>query len=269
MNQLAARLFERKYKKYDICISNCQIRGFADGVIKLLYPGLNERRLVDPSDLEIGLIELRYKIKSILNNLKLAPDRFDRDEICQKFFDRLETTEAKLDDDALAIYRGDPAAMSLDEVILCYPGFFAIAIYRIAHEFHLMGIPLFPRLLSEYAHRVTGIEIHPGARIGEHFCIDHGTGIVIGETTIIGNRVKLYQGVTLGALSVEKSLEGQKRHPTIEDDCVIYANATILGGKTVIGKGAIIGGNVWVTDSIKPGSLVYHKSEIRMKSPQA
>ena len=132
-----------------------------------------------------------------------------------------------------------------------------------------MNIPSLPRLLSEYAHQKTGIEIHPGATIGSHFFIDHGTGTVIGETTEIGNNVKLYQGVTLGALSVEKNLSGRKRHPTIEDNCVIYSNATILGGKTVIGKNSIIGGNVWLTESVPPGSLVYHKSEVQLKAQAA
>ncbi|MGC9220318.1 MAG: serine O-acetyltransferase EpsC [Solirubrobacteraceae bacterium] len=157
--------------------------------------------------------------------------------------------------DAQAIYEGDPAAESIDEVILAYPGFLAIAIYRIAHE--LWGrVSLFPRMLTEYAHRMTGIDIHPGATIGSSFAIDHGTGIVIGETATLGDRVRLYQGVTLGAAHVSKRLEGSKRHPTIGDDVVIYANATILGGETVIGHGSLVGGNVWLTTSVPPFAVV-------------
>jgi serine O-acetyltransferase len=158
--------------------------------------------------------------------------------------------------DARAIYDGDPAAHSTDEVILAYPGFFAIAVHRVAHELHGAGVPLVPRVLAEIAHHDTGIDIHPGASIGPSLAIDHGTGIVVGETAVLGARVKLYQGVTLGALSVSKRFERTKRHPTIGDDVVIYANATILGGDTVIGSGSRIGGNVWLTQSVPAHSVV-------------
>ena len=164
--------------------------------------------------------------------------------------------------DAGALQDGDPAATSRDEVILAYPGFRAVALYRIAHALHELGMPLVPRLISERAHRDTGIDIHPGASIGAAFSIDHGTGVVVGETAVIGDRVKLYQGVTLGAASVQKELAHTKRHPTVGDDVVIYANATILGGDTVIGRGSIIGGNVWVTRSVPPGSVVSHESTV-------
>ncbi len=165
--------------------------------------------------------------------------------------------------DVNAIYEGDPAAISEDEVILSYPGFWAISIYRLAHEFYIRSIPYIPRVMTEFAHERTGIDIHAGAAIGESFCIDHGTGIVIGETTTIGSRVKIYQGVTLGAKSVEvKRDEGEKkkikRHPDIGDDCIIYANATILGGKTHVGRGSIIGGNVWLTHSVPDSSKIYY-----------
>jgi serine O-acetyltransferase len=166
--------------------------------------------------------------------------------------------------DAEAIVREDPAAKNVDEVILTYPGFYAIAIYRMAHVLYKLEVPYIPRMLTEYAHQKTGIDIHPGAQIGAYFCIDHGTGIVIGQTTIIGNHVKLYQGVTLGAVSVEKSLAHVKRHPTIEDHVVIYANATILGGNITVGAHSIIGGNVWLTESVQPYSKVYHKSQIKV-----
>lgn len=152
--------------------------------------------------------------------------------------------------DAIAAFNGDPAAKSGDEVIVSYPGLQAITVYRIAHFLHKCGVPVIPRIMSEHVHGKTGIDIHPGAEIGEGFFIDHGTGVVIGETTIIGKNVKIYQGVTLGALSVKKSLKNTKRHPTIEDDVTIYANATILGGDTVIGKGSVIGGNSWITKSV-------------------
>jgi serine O-acetyltransferase len=164
-----------------------------------------------------------------------------------------------LKEDAEAICKGDPAATSVDEVILAYPGFLAIAVYRIAHWMHLQKVSVVPRMITEYAHRLTGVDIHPGATIGRSFVIDHGTGVVIGETTVIEDNVKIYQGVTLGALSVDKSLANKKRHPTIQRDVVIYANATILGGQTVIGAGSVVGGNVWLTESVAPGSRVYHK----------
>ncbi|MGA2010384.1 MAG: serine O-acetyltransferase [Solirubrobacteraceae bacterium] len=167
--------------------------------------------------------------------------------------------------DARAIHDGDPASESVDEVIVAYPGFLAIAIYRIAHE--LYGhVSLFPRLLTEVAHRATGIDIHPGARIGPSFAIDHGTGIVVGETAEIGARVRLYQGVTLGAAHVNKRLQRSKRHPTIGDDVVIYANATILGGDTHIGRGSRIGGNVWLTRSVAPYSIVTPTARIERRT---
>ena len=165
--------------------------------------------------------------------------------------------------DILAAHEGDPAAKSFDEIIFSYPGLYAITIYRIAHQLFHQGVPLIPRIMTEYAHSQTGIDIHPGAHIGESFFIDHGTGVVIGETTAIGKRVRLYQGVTLGALSLSReecvNLRDQKRHPTIEDDVIIYANATVLGGKTVIGARSVIGGNVWITDSVPQDTEVFLK----------
>jgi serine O-acetyltransferase len=171
-----------------------------------------------------------------------------------------------LEADAKSIYTNDPAAESLNEVLLAYPGFFAIAHYRIANLLYSEGIKIIPRLITEYAHSKTGIDIHPAATIGSEFFIDHGTGIVIGATTVIGNRVKIYQGVTLGALSVSKSMSARKRHPTIEDDVVIYAGSTILGGSTVIGHNSTIGGNVWLVKSVPPYSKVYHESKVVVKS---
>jgi serine O-acetyltransferase len=162
----------------------------------------------------------------------------------------------KIQLDTNAAFSGDPAAKSNEEVVLSYPGLEAILVYRIAHFLYENGVPIIPRIMTEHVHGKTGIDIHPGATIGESFFIDHGTGVVVGETCIIGNNVKIYQGVTLGALSVKKNLMDKKRHPTIEDDVTIYANATILGGNTVIGKGCTIGGNTWVTKSVPAGTVV-------------
>ena len=163
--------------------------------------------------------------------------------------------------DVEAAFRGDPAAVCQEEIILSYPGVQAVVVYRIAHELLTLGVPLIPRMMSEYIHGRTGIDIHPGAKIGESFFIDHGSGVVIGETTVIGNNVKLYQGVTLGALSVRKEDAGTKRHPTLEDDVTIYAGATILGGTTIIGRGTIVGGNVWLVTSVPPHARIYYQPE--------
>ncbi|TGN19033.1 serine O-acetyltransferase EpsC [Leptospira idonii] len=171
-------------------------------------------------------------------------------------------------EDAAAAHAGDPAAESIKEVVLAYSGFYAIAVHRVSHVLYELGVPIFPRMLSGYAHEKTGIDIHPGAKIGGSFFMDHGTGIVIGGTTTISDNVKIYQGVTLGALSVSKDLAKVKRHPTIEENVVIYSGATILGGDTVIGKNTIIGGNAWVTHSIPPYSIVYQKSEVRVRNSQ-
>jgi serine O-acetyltransferase len=180
-------------------------------------------------------------------------------EISQALLEELPALRKKLYTDVRAAYTGDPAAKSLDEIILAYPGIAAIAVYRIAHVLWEKRVPLLPRIMTEHAHSRTGIDIHPGATIGDYFMIDHGTGVVIGETTRIGKRVRIYQGVTLGALSVPHHAEDyrwKRRHPTIEDDVTIYSGATILGGKTVIGKGAVIGGNVWITRSVPPGARI-------------
>ena len=190
----------------------------------------------------------------------------DPDAAVDRFFGELPAIRAALLLDARAIWEGDPAAHSVDEVILAYPGFFATAVYRIAHELQGANVPLVPRLLCEIAHRDTGIDIHPGARIGASFAIDHGTGIVVGETAVLGARVKLYQGVTLGALSVTKLMARTKRHPTIGDGVVIYANATILGGDTVIGAGSRIGGNVWLTQSVPANSVVTPTARVERRA---
>ena len=190
----------------------------------------------------------------------------DTESLAYAILSEIPRIKALLIKDVQAIYEGDPAARSPEEVILSYPGFIAISVYRIAHEFYRLGIPYLPRIMTEYAHEKTGVDIHAGATIGEYFFIDHGTGIVIGETTTIGDRVKIYQGVTLGAKSFEldeqgNPVKGIKRHPDIGNNCVIYANATILGGSTKVGDGAVIGANVWVTHSVEPGSIVYYNNK--------
>ena len=188
------------------------------------------------------------------------------DAAVRKFMADLPVLHAVLQEDIAAAYEGDPAAKSKMEVVMAYPGLGAITVHRIAHALHMLGVPLIPRIMSELAHSKTGIDIHPGATIGPHFFIDHGTGVVIGETTIIGRNVKLYQGVTLGALSFQKDeatgmlVKGIKRHPNVEDNVVIYAGATILGGDTTIGHDSVIGGNVWLMKSVPPESRVYNKT---------
>lgn len=194
---------------------------------------------------------------------ELAQERAD------EFLSHAEQLQGLLHEDVLATYNGDPSASGLDEILLTYPGVFALSIYRIAHVLHDMRVPLLPRMMTEYAHRVTGIDIHPGARIGKGMMIDHGTGIVIGETAIVGDHVNIYHGVTIGALFFPRDEAGSlvrqtKRHPTIEDDVVLYAHVTVLGGDTVIGKGSVVGSNAWITKSIPAYSKVLYKSENRL-----
>ena len=194
----------------------------------------------------------------LLEQVDLPEDGETAGELTTRFIASLVELREKLSRDVEAAYAGDPAAAGYDEIIVAYPSIRALAVYRIAHELYLYGVPLLPRIMSEYAHDRTGIDIHPGATIGDFFFIDHGTGIVIGETAIIGDRVRLYQGVTIGAASLRNaaSLRGKKRHPTIEEDVTIYAGATVLGGRTVIGKGSVIGGSVFLTESVPPGTRV-------------
>jgi serine O-acetyltransferase len=197
----------------------------------------------------------------------LDPKTTDIEGTVNAFYDQLETIYNNLRRDATKIYEFDPAATSINEVIVSYPGFFAITVYRIAHELVLLNVPILPRIISEFAHRNTGTDIHPNAQIGVPFMIDHSTGIVIGATAIIGNNVSIYQGVTLGALQVAKELAEVKRHPTVEDNVIIYARTTILGGKTVIGANSIIGGSVFLTKSVEPNSQVFNTHQLRI-TPQ-
>jgi len=240
-----------------------EVEIFVEELLMLMFPHFSEKNFKSPSDIEAVLSFLEKKLCHIIDPLREHLEDSPQ-ELAELFFSHLPDIHDKLILDAESIAQNDPAAKNVDEVILTYPGFFAIAVYRIAHVFNNLSIPLFPRVLTEYAHRQTGIDIHPAAVIGNSFCIDHGTGIVIGETTIIGNSVKIYQGVTLGALSVKKKLSNAKRHPTIEDNVIIYSNATILGGNTVIGHDSIVGGNVWLTSGILPFSVVYHQSDVKL-----
>ena len=239
-------------------------KDFINELLELLFPHFSVKRYFNAEEIESKIYLLRRNLQEILISLNNGMEK-RAEEYSKIFFDAVPRIHNLLLKDAVAICEGDPAAASKDEVILAYPGFMAIAIYRFAHELYKLDVPLLPRIFTEYAHQISGIDIHPGATIGESFFIDHGTGIVIGEITIIGNNVKIYQGVTLGALSVAKDMAETKRHPTIEDDVIIYSNAVILGGKTVIGKGAVIGGNVWLTRSVPPNAVVFHTSEINFK----
>jgi serine O-acetyltransferase len=230
-----------------------------DNLLGLLFPELAKQRFPSQRTFEHEFSIVQHRLFGILEILE-EDLTSSATEIEEAFMEALPHVHRLLEADAQAILAGDPAANSLREVIRTYPGFYAIAVYRLAHEFCQLGVPLIPRILSEHAHTLTGVDIHPSAKIGERFCIDHGTGIVIGETVDIGRDVKIYQGVTLGALSVQKDLAKTKRHPSIGDNVVIYAGATILGGDTVIGEGAIIGGNTWIVKSVAPGDRVYYRA---------
>jgi len=240
-------------------------REFVDNLLALLFPHFCKERFSSAEELGSRLVLLERDLKRLIGPF-LQESSTTPDEVTDRFMSALPRIHDELWLDADAIHRGDPAAESIDEVILAYPGFTAITVYRLAHNFYLQHLPIFPRLLTEYGHQLTGIDIHPGADIGEAFAIDHGTGIVIGESTVIGKNVKLYQGVTLGALSVDKKMAKSKRHPTIESDVVIYAQAVILGGDTLVGHHSIIGGNVWLTESVPPYSVVYQDHTMKVQA---
>jgi len=241
---------------------------------ELLFPGYYAKQKIDPINLKYNIgqtVSVLFDMLSeqIAHSIRHECFRYDLpctdceeqgQKIALDFLESIPSICKILATDVKAVYEGDPAAKSYDEIIFCYPGIFAVTVYRVAHKLFKMKVPLLPRIMTEHAHSLTGIDIHPGAEIGESFCIDHGTGVVIGETTEIGKNVRIYQGVTLGALSLPKDageqLRGKKRHPTTEDDVIIYAGATILGGDTVIGARSVIGGNVWITESVPPDTKV-------------
>ncbi|MEI9934930.1 MAG: serine O-acetyltransferase [Ferruginibacter sp.] len=235
---------------------------FVDKFFEFLFIP-NKQRKNTLNDLEKELESLKDYLSTLIYDV--TADEKKAQQISKRFFDEMPAIYDKLIKDAEAVLKFDPAAQSIEEVLMAYPGFYATAVYRFSNFLHQLKIRILPRFFSEYAHSKTGIDIHPGAIIGDSFFIDHGTGIVIGETCIIGNNVKIYQGVTLGALSVSKDKAAEKRHPTIEDNVIIYSGATILGGDTVIGHDSVIGGNVWLTNSVQSFSIVYHKSEVTIR----
>ena len=232
---------------------------------RIVYPGYSRDKNYRIYNAKHNLSML---MEDVLFNLSrqaaiVLGDEKQGEQLCLEFFGRLSAIRALIQTDLQAAFDGDPAATGKEEVILSYPGLFAITVYRLAHGLYRLGLPMIPRMMTEYAHSITGIDIHPGAEVGAAFFIDHGTGIVIGETAVIGENVKIYQGVTLGGLSTRggQSLRGKRRHPTIEDNVTIYANATILGGQTVIGKGCTIGSSVFITESVAPGTTVTNQEQ--------
>lgn len=250
-------------------------------LLQLFYPGYFGRQDVGEEDVayHVGVVlaALREKLERQIElclcyrgegehgRADVPRCRNEGKTLARRFLERLPALRAMLIEDVQAAYDGDPAALNLDEIILAYPGLLAVTVYRVAHELHGLGVPMMPRIMTEWAHAQTGADIHPGARIGRAFFLDHATGVVVGETTVIGDHVKLYQGVTLGALSITRDVRGRvvrgtKRHPTVEDDVTIYANATVLGGDTVLGRGSVIGGSVFVTKSVPPGARVALKA---------
>lgn len=243
------------------CPSPEAVSNWFNELLGSLFPDFSKQRFSNQKEFELHYEKLKLQLDQIIsrNPIKSGNENSHNAEL---FFDQLPQIHQNLEEDVTALFEGDPAAKSRTEVIRTYPGFYATAAHRVAHALYALGIELIPRIISEHAHGKTGIDIHPGAQIGHYFCIDHGTGVVIGETTIVGDHVKIYQGVTLGALSVDKADAQTKRHPTIEDNVVIYAGATILGGKTEIGHDSIIGGNVWLTRSVPAFSKVYYQAQM-------
>ncbi len=259
----AETLVSQRHPLAPVLPSKHEVEDFVDEVMALFFPQRAADVGAPEDEVRARLTLLRADLARVL--CTVVPGERSA-ELAGRFSGLLPGIYEMLRADATAISTGDPAAESLEEVIAAYPGFIAITVHRLAHGLHSLGVPVLPRLLAEVAHARTGVDIHPGALVGRSFCIDHGTGIVIGETAVIGDDVKIYQGVTLGALSVTKSAAGKKRHPTIEDRVVIYANATVLGGSTTVGSDSVIGGNVWLTTSVPPSSYVYHTSQVRVRS---
>ncbi len=265
MESLSSTLYCR-YKHASRLPHRDEVLAWVDELLAFLFPERLQQEFSDEAEFSRAYVQFQLDFECLLSVVFAAAGDERAPAILREQFEmELPAIIDLLQDDLIAIERGDPAAKSRLEIIATYPGFYAIALYRIAHLLDKLKVPLLPRILSEFASSRTGIEIHPSAHIGRFFCIDHGGGVVIGETSVIGEHVKLYQGVTLGALSVDKSMADRKRHPTIEDNVVIYAGATILGGDTVVGADSIIGGNVWLTKSVPHCSRVYHQPEIQIK----
>jgi serine O-acetyltransferase len=253
----------QQQKETETVPPNEEIATWVNDLIFLLFPEKSDINLSSAAEVETKFSDLRSELVDLLNATSGCNGNANTEK-AHGFFNNIPELYRILNTDIEALLAGDPAARTRFEIIRAYPGFYAISFYRIAHALFKLNIPLLPRIITEYAHSKTGIDIHPAAEIGEHFFIDHGTGIVIGETTIIGAHVKLYQGITLGALSVDKSMASVKRHPTVEDHVIIYSGATILGGETIIGHNSIIGGNVWLTKSVPSCSTVYHRPDIEV-----
>ena len=254
-----------KHLKSDRFPPTSMISKFTTTLLLTMFPEQCKNRYLTIEEIDDRFNAIKKQLQEILEGSKSYIN--DKPEnLVNHFFEKLPNVYDILLTDISAILNGDPAAKSEYEVLRTYPGFYAIFFYRIAHLLHSLNIALIPRVITEYAHSKTGIDIHPGAEIGPYFFIDHGTGMVIGETVVIGKNVKIYQGVTLGALSVAKNMANSKRHPTVEDNVVIYSGATILGGETVIGKNSTIGGNVWLTKSVPPSSTIYHRAQIKVQN---
>lgn len=258
-NKFPEYLFKQYTSFNENVPSMVKAQTFTDNIINFFFPFKIDRKCTLPQ-IELNFAQLHIDFKDMIGSMESLLEKSVH-EITHEFFGRVPAIYSKLMDDAQNFLNFDPAARSVESVVLYYPGFYAITVYRLAHELYKLRVPFIPRIMSEYAHSRTGIDIHPGAKIGENFFIDHGTGIVIGETSEIGNNVKIYQGVTLGALFVEKNMKGKKRHPTLEDNVIIYAGSTILGGETSIGHDTVVGGNVWLTKSVPAYSVVYHESK--------
>ncbi|NIF05135.1 serine acetyltransferase [Chryseobacterium sp. Tr-659] len=259
-DHLIQRIHQSKQKSTHDFFDKIKTKAFVKELYQLLFL---PQKINTEDQLKESFEVLNDSLFNLINAV-MGDEKTAEAEV-NEFFTILPELYDQLVLDAQSILEFDPAADSLEEIYLAYPGFFATYVYRISHQLWNQEIKILPRVISEYAHSKTGIDIHPGAIIGKHFFIDHGTGIVIGETTVIGDHVKIYQGVTLGALNVSKEKANQKRHPNIEDHVIIYSGATILGGETTIGRESIIGGNVWITQDVPSHSLVYHKSEIKIK----
>jgi serine O-acetyltransferase len=258
------KLQENQRNGWNNEVDNTRIIAWLNELFEILFP----KKEIEINEIQLFWEQNKFNFVKTVANICKDKAKHTITECAEKLYAKIPDLYFSMQADAEAIFENDPAALSISEVLTTYPGFFAIAVYRIAHEIDNLEIALIPRILTEYAHSKTGIDIHPKAKIDVPFIIDHGTGIVIGETTVIGKNVSIYQGVTLGALQVDKSMQSKKRHPTVENNVVIYANATILGGSTVIGNHSIIGGNAFVTKSINPYSVVMQETKNRILNQQ-
>ncbi|MCU0430394.1 MAG: serine O-acetyltransferase [Cytophagaceae bacterium] len=252
-----------KHQRTEHFPSTSSVCRLVSRVLLILFPEQTKNHFTSTEEIQQAFVSIESDLRSMLHSMQSSLPA-PADSLTSSFMKELPYVYELLTSDIDAALAGDPAAKSEFEIIRTYPGFYAIAFFRLANILHRLQVPILPRALTEYAHSKTGIDIHPGATVGSHFFIDHGTGIVIGETAHIGNHVKIYQCVTLGALSVSKDMASQKRHPTIEDYVVIYAGATILGGETTIGHHSVVGGNVWLTRSIAPYTKIYHQEQVKI-----